>query len=72
MISIAIVGGINEFTKNPVTQASSMKRYGNLVDCATRSTACVFNQFEEETILSRYDGLQGCCNSNGLGQWWQC
>ena len=72
MISIAIVGGINEFTKNPVTQASSMKRYGNLVDCATRSTACVFNQYEEETILPRYGGLQGCCNSNGLGQWWQC
>ena len=68
MISIAIVGGINEFTKNPVTQASSMKRYGNLVDCATRSTACVFNQFEEETMLSRYDGLQDCCNSDGLGQ----
>ena len=44
---------INEFTKNPVTQASSMKRYGNLVDCATRSAACVFNQYEEETILPR-------------------
>ena len=36
---------IVSLTKNPVTQASSMNRYGSLVDCANRRSAYEYDLF---------------------------